>query len=308
MKSFKDIFSEVAQPKSPEEQKFKDQHVILKFDHPVAEPSQFTGEIQGKKRIKRLADYIDGQDEKAYDLATQESVEDFDDILSEKAVSKDQQKLMGMALAYKRGEMDDASDEVKKIANSMSEKDLEDFAKTKHKGLPDKVQESIAALLENPQEEIPMMRQQLAFIVYAAKEIDDYLQMVDDPEEWYQNKLAYAFAQIKSLHAYAEGDKAMMQRDYGYDDDEDDGDDVYGAYGMYNGYGYAYESVISEAIKQGKMKLKDGSTVTLTKEDAEALENVLSTMNSKNRKQMEEELMKDKKSFMDTVNFAREAQ
>ena len=56
--------------------------------------------------------------------------------LREKSVSQSQQKMMGMALAYKRGEMPDASPEVKKMANSMSMKDLEDFAKTKHKGLP----------------------------------------------------------------------------------------------------------------------------------------------------------------------------
>jgi len=63
-------------------------------------------------------------------------------VIDEKSVSKAQQKLMAMALAYKRGEMDDASDTVKNLAKSMSEKDLEDFAKTKHKGLPDKVEES----------------------------------------------------------------------------------------------------------------------------------------------------------------------
>jgi len=62
--------------------------------------------------------------------------------LQEKSVSQAQQKMMGMALAYKRGEMPDASPEVKKMANSMSMKDLEDFAKTKHKGLPKKVEES----------------------------------------------------------------------------------------------------------------------------------------------------------------------
>ena len=65
--------------------------------------------------------------------------------LEEKAVSQAQQKLMGMALAYKRGEMDDASDEVKKVANSMSEKDLEDFAKTKHDDLPMKKEKYLAA-------------------------------------------------------------------------------------------------------------------------------------------------------------------
>jgi len=63
--------------------------------------------------------------------------------LQEKAVSKQQQKLMGLALAYKRGEVsgDKVSDAVKDLAKGMSEKELEDFAKTKHKGLPDKVDE-----------------------------------------------------------------------------------------------------------------------------------------------------------------------
>lgn len=64
--------------------------------------------------------------------------------LQEKAVSKQQQKLMGLALAYKRGEVssDKVSDTVKDLAKGMSEKELEDFAKTKHKGLPDKVDEA----------------------------------------------------------------------------------------------------------------------------------------------------------------------
>jgi hypothetical protein len=60
---------------------------------------------------------------------------------TEKATSKSQQRLMGMALAYKRGEMPDAPEAIKKIADGMSLKDLEDFAKTKHKGLPDKKDE-----------------------------------------------------------------------------------------------------------------------------------------------------------------------
>jgi len=56
----------------------------------------------------------------------------------EKAVSVQQQKLMALAYKYKKGELEDnkVSDVVKKLAGEMSEKDLEDFAKTKHKGLP----------------------------------------------------------------------------------------------------------------------------------------------------------------------------
>ena len=54
-----------------------------------------------------------------------------------------QQKLMGMAYALKKGDMDpsDASDEVKDLANNMTLQQLKDFASTKHEGLPDHVKE-----------------------------------------------------------------------------------------------------------------------------------------------------------------------
>ena len=60
--------------------------------------------------------------------------------IAEKAVSKQQQKFMGMAHAMQKGEkIKGASKELKKVAKTMKPKDTEDFAKTKHKGLPDKV-------------------------------------------------------------------------------------------------------------------------------------------------------------------------
>ena len=54
------------------------------------------------------------------------------------AQSQQQQKLFGLALAFKRGEVpaSEVSDEIKDIADKMSEKEIEDFASTKHKGLP----------------------------------------------------------------------------------------------------------------------------------------------------------------------------
>jgi hypothetical protein len=55
-----------------------------------------------------------------------------------------QQQLMGMAYSLKKGDMDpkDASQEVKDLADSMTLQQLKDFASTKHKGLPDKVEEA----------------------------------------------------------------------------------------------------------------------------------------------------------------------
>jgi hypothetical protein len=59
------------------------------------------------------------------------------------SLSQQQQKLMGLALSYKRGQVSssDVSKSVRQLANSMSEKELEAFAGTKHKGLPKKVSE-----------------------------------------------------------------------------------------------------------------------------------------------------------------------
>jgi hypothetical protein len=64
-------------------------------------------------------------------------------MLNEKSVSVAQQKAAGLALAAKRGEVDPSKLEgPAKEMMKMSEKDLEDFAKTKHKGLPMKKEEN----------------------------------------------------------------------------------------------------------------------------------------------------------------------
>jgi hypothetical protein len=55
MKTFRDLLSEVAQPRGKDEKRFKDKHVIVKHNHPVAGDHVFTGAIQ--RAPKRLADY-----------------------------------------------------------------------------------------------------------------------------------------------------------------------------------------------------------------------------------------------------------
>ena len=62
---------------------------------------------------------------------------DGEEDLEEKAVSKKQQRFMGMVHATQKGEKA-PSKEVAKVAKSMGKKDAEDFASTKHKGLPEK--------------------------------------------------------------------------------------------------------------------------------------------------------------------------
>jgi hypothetical protein len=60
-----------------------------------------------------------------------------EEAIAEKAVSKKQQKFMGMVHAAQKGEKP-ASKEVAKVAKDMGKKDAKDFASTKHKGLPEK--------------------------------------------------------------------------------------------------------------------------------------------------------------------------
>ena len=54
------------------------------------------------------------------------------------AVSKKQQRFFGMVRAAQKGEMENPSKEVLDVANDISMKDAKKFAKTKHKGLPEK--------------------------------------------------------------------------------------------------------------------------------------------------------------------------
>jgi hypothetical protein len=68
----------------------------------------------------------------------------FLEMVNEKAESEQQQKLFGLALSVKRGETprSEASAEVLKIVDTMSEKKIRDFAKTKHVGLPVRKEET----------------------------------------------------------------------------------------------------------------------------------------------------------------------
>jgi len=58
------------------------------------------------------------------------------------AKSKSQQRLFGMVHAYQKGELTDVSPTIKKISKHISNKDANDLASTKHKGLPKRVKKS----------------------------------------------------------------------------------------------------------------------------------------------------------------------
>lgn len=131
-----------------------------------------TGKDQmgGKRKVKEDIDYIEekknSKKEKKYDVMRGKNTNRVklfpevgksynEEFFLEDAVSVAQQKFMGMVHAYKKGEMKNASPEVKKAAKEMSDTEAKKFASTKHEGLPQhvkkKVQEETACDSSEPQ-------------------------------------------------------------------------------------------------------------------------------------------------------------
>jgi hypothetical protein len=104
-----------------------------------------------QKKITLAKEYIDTA--RDY-MLTQHAERAEEKPIAEKAVSKKQQRFMGMVHAAQKGEKP-ASKEVAKVAKGMGKKDAEDFAKTKHKGLPEKAKkkdESVEETADAPTE------------------------------------------------------------------------------------------------------------------------------------------------------------
>jgi hypothetical protein len=93
---------------------------------------------QAQGMLASVSDYIDSESERDVERKTGEET-----MVSEKAKSKAQQRFFGMVHSMQKGKkVPGASKELKGVAKDMGKKDAKDFAKTKHKGLPDKVSET----------------------------------------------------------------------------------------------------------------------------------------------------------------------
>ena len=161
-------------------------------------------------------------------------------------------------------------------------------------------------LLESPQEEIPMMLKQLQFICYSSEEITEYLQSGVDPEEWWQNKLAEVFSNVKSLYAYAKGDqmvnkplsaaamfdKAGMKMHFEETEDE------------------LYESPVKMSgrnvnVKAGTLKTADGKRVKINRDQAKLLTDFFKNVkNVNNKKEMMDQLSQSEGGFQEVLTFA----
>ena len=110
----------------------KELHDLLNDDQNLPEWVQ--------SKITKAMDYIDTA--RDYMMSQEHDQETMP--VAEKAVSRQQQKFMGMAHAMQKGKkIKGASPELKQVAKTMKKGDVEDFAKTKHKGLPEKKKKDV---------------------------------------------------------------------------------------------------------------------------------------------------------------------
>jgi hypothetical protein len=106
------------------------------------------------------------------------------------AVSKAQQRFMGMVHAAQKGE-EPASPEVAKVAKDMDKADAKDFASTKHKGLPMKKETITRARLKELVKEV--MKEESEYQAFFKKELEkagkSISQMSDDEKKEFFNKI-----------------------------------------------------------------------------------------------------------------------
>jgi hypothetical protein len=105
----------------------------------------FIEEKKNSKKGGKFYNVMRGKNDKIVKLFPEVGKSHNEEFFPESAVSTAEQKFMGMVHAYKKGEMKNASPEVKKTAREMSDTEAKKFASTKHKGLPKHVQKEETA-------------------------------------------------------------------------------------------------------------------------------------------------------------------
>jgi Ca2+-binding EF-hand superfamily protein len=113
------------------------------------------------------------------------------------AVSKAQQRFMGMVHAVQKGDMEAPSKEIEKAADSMSDKDAKDYASTSHKGLPNK-KENMKITRERLKELVKeVMTEESEYQAFFQKALDkagkDINAMSDEEKKSFFNKIDSAW-------------------------------------------------------------------------------------------------------------------
>jgi len=324
MKTFKDIISEVAEPKGGDEKRFKAKHVTAKYDHPAAEEEQFTSDM--KKDKTKKASYEKGKDAEVYEGYTSDA--------QRKAVhaSKDEEKkkkkksfkemFSGQDLAEDPFEevpmmmrqlefICYAAEEIKEYAGMGV--DPEEWFQNKLAHVHGQMQ-GLHAYIEGDKR---MMSAKMSDMNPMGEEVEQ----IDEISK----KTLGSYVKKASSDLYSRGSRTQYhsnKRNKSSGPFEKESKKKHQSLADYHyrkagnraaGIEKATDRLtkeeveLDEAFKMGSMKLKDGSNVKLSKEEAEAVNELFNELNSSNKKRMEEEMMKNKSGFDKVLKFAKEA-
>jgi len=173
--------------------------------------------------------------------------------VNEKSVSQAQQKAAGAALSAKRGEISPSElvGASKEMYDGMTEKELEDFAKTKHKGLPKKVEE--ARQLKDPKKET-MVSKKGKVEVIDKKDLKKYLSKGYIQAEETELEEDYYNVIYKDKRGKVEGERAFKDKNQAqrYADGGNKKDKVGGTYNVVKVKGRmeALDKVNPDAVKK----------------------------------------------------------
>lgn len=317
MKSFRQLVSEVAQPKAEDEINFKEKHVIDHILDPNAEEDQFTADTI--KKFKNKADYDKGEDMAVYessvtlkrDIPGQEDNDvdnDGDDDMT------DAQLRYRRHAQIKQHRIDEGLDPV-----GHEDEDIDNDGKiTKSDAYLHARRRAISKKLK---------KEGLEPVTPAGGEYDS-----EETHKAYKKankknagikeavKNPYAIGTAQAMKAT--GDEPPLKKSTiklahkiarGIDKNEDvslaepkAGLRIFAGKTKKAQIGESAELFV-EAYSAGSLKLKDGSVVKLSKQDADLLNNMFNDLNPTNRKRMQGVLVADKNGFNEILGFAREA-
>ena len=296
MKTFKDIINEVAQPKGGDEKDFKAKHVIQKINHTPADEKQFTAP-NVKKDKSKLSGYKDGEDKEVYEESDggemcSECQEMYEDCGCE---DKKDKKETAMYASY----MKRRSSAVKSMKESKDDLQSRYGDKWKSVMYANATRNAMEAV--NLDEISPEMKARYAkkantSLKRATTTRDNATQRASDASE----RIQKAYDRNRSAEtAYRDQDRAATQA----------ANQKKVMAKRTAGLKRANEGVehVRQALKAGEMKLSDGTTAKMSKEDVSALDTLFKELTTANQTKMHDRMMKDKKSFAEIVSFAKES-
>lgn len=294
MKSFYQHLDEVSKHnRSDENNRFKDQHDVQLFKHPVASEAQHTGEIEGKVgTTKRLADngtdsnydaaYIKktGSDEGGGRRLGEETktLEEGSDLYDKGGITITRfgmgDRALGLQVSVGRNYIQIKPADVNNMIAG-----LKTAQKNLRKGMKEETIEEASCGTKSKKEAYPEVKpnELIKKALMGGKKAKTENQSQD-----VANKMSDASAPSK------EGKKKVTLKKAPWEKNEE-------------------VELIDEMVRAGNMKLKDGSTVKVSNEDAKLLTTMLKGLNAKNRNEMKNVMMMDKAGYEEIRGFAREA-